>query len=86
MSFLLSSNILLDVDFMPKLSDFGLARLRPHSTNHSLTITLATSLHSNMGYLPEEYTRAGRLSFSLDVYSLGMVIATKLYFKAVVTT
>lgn len=69
-----SSNILLDIDLMPKLSDFGLARLRPHSANHNLTITLVTSLHSNMGYLPEEYTRAGRLSFSLDVYSLGMVI------------
>ncbi|XP_040886526.1 interleukin-1 receptor-associated kinase 3 isoform X2 [Toxotes jaculatrix] len=69
-----SSNILLDDALQPKLSDFGLARLRPHSTNQSCTITLDTSSHSNLGYLPEEYIRDGKLSFSLDVYSFGMVI------------
>uniref|UniRef100_A0A7N6B5G4 Interleukin-1 receptor-associated kinase 3 n=1 Tax=Anabas testudineus TaxID=64144 RepID=A0A7N6B5G4_ANATE len=69
-----SANILLDDDLQPKLSDFGLARLRPHSTSQHCTITLDTSYHSNLGYLPEEYIRDGKLSFSLDVYSFGMVI------------
>ncbi|XP_067283212.1 interleukin-1 receptor-associated kinase 3 isoform X2 [Pseudorasbora parva] len=69
-----SSNILLDGHLQPKLSDFGLARLRPHSVNQSCTIVIDTGSHSNLGYLPEEYIRDGKLSVKLDVYSLGMVI------------
>lgn len=34
-----------------------------------------TASHSNLGYLPEEYIRDGKLSVKLDVYSLGMVSA-----------
>ncbi|XP_059182149.1 interleukin-1 receptor-associated kinase 3 [Centropristis striata] len=69
-----SANILLDEALQPKLSNFGLARLRPHSAKQQCTITLDTRAHSNLGYLPEEYIRDGKLSFSLDVYSFGMVI------------
>ncbi|XP_073694798.1 interleukin-1 receptor-associated kinase 3 [Garra rufa] len=69
-----SSNILLDERLQPKLSDFGLARLRPHSVDQSCTIVMDTASHSNLGYLPEEYIRDGKLSVKLDVYSLGMVI------------
>lgn len=68
-----SSNILLDEQLQPKLSDFGLARLRPHSVDQSCTIVMDTASHSNLGYLPEEYIRDGKLSVKLDVYSLGMV-------------
>uniref|UniRef100_A0A672K1V9 Interleukin-1 receptor-associated kinase 3-like n=1 Tax=Sinocyclocheilus grahami TaxID=75366 RepID=A0A672K1V9_SINGR len=69
-----SSNILLDEHLQPKLSDFGLACLRPHSVDQSCTIVLDTASHSNLCYLPEEYIRDGKLSVKLDVYSLGMVI------------
>ncbi|XP_047186564.1 interleukin-1 receptor-associated kinase 3 isoform X2 [Scophthalmus maximus] len=69
-----STNVLLDDALQPKLSDFGLARLRPHSATQYCTVTLDTSSHSNLGYLPEEYIRDGKLSASLDVYSFGMVI------------
>uniref|UniRef100_A0A8D3DN98 Protein kinase domain-containing protein n=1 Tax=Scophthalmus maximus TaxID=52904 RepID=A0A8D3DN98_SCOMX len=68
-----STNVLLDDALQPKLSDFGLARLRPHSATQYCTVTLDTSSHSNLGYLPEEYIRDGKLSASLDVYSFGMV-------------
>lgn len=64
----------------PKLSDFGLARLRPHSVDQSCTIVMDTGSHSNLGYLPEEYIRDGKLSVKLDVYSLGMVSSAP-YFK-----
>ncbi len=70
-----SSNILLDEHLQPRLSDFGLARLRPHSVDQSCTIVMYTASHSNLGYLPEEYIRDGKLSVKLDVYSLGMVSA-----------
>ncbi|KAK9525371.1 hypothetical protein VZT92_016085 [Zoarces viviparus] len=66
-----SANILLDDALQPKLSDFGLARLRPHSANQNCTVTRS---HSNLGYLPEEYIRDSKLSVSLDVYSFGMVV------------
>uniref|UniRef100_A0A7N8XC82 Interleukin-1 receptor-associated kinase 3 n=1 Tax=Mastacembelus armatus TaxID=205130 RepID=A0A7N8XC82_9TELE len=69
-----SGNVHLDDALQPKLSDFGLAHLRPHSLTQSCTITLNTGSHSNLGYLPEEYIRDGKLSFSLDVYSFGMVM------------
>ncbi|KAG9280305.1 interleukin-1 receptor-associated kinase 3 [Astyanax mexicanus] len=69
-----SSNILLDEHLQPKLSDFGMARLRPHSVNQSCTITMNTTSHGNLGYLPEEYIRDGKLSVKLDIYSIGMVI------------
>lgn len=75
-----SSNILLDEHMQPKLSDFGLAHLRPHSVDQSCTIVMDTSSHSNLGYLPEEYIRDGKLSVKLDVYSLGMVSSAS-YFK-----
>lgn len=77
MTSLHSANILLDDNLQPKLSDFGLGRLRPQSTNQHRTITLDTSNHTNLGYLPEEYIRDGKLTFNLDVYSFGMVIITK---------
>ncbi|XP_054608782.1 interleukin-1 receptor-associated kinase 3 isoform X2 [Dunckerocampus dactyliophorus] len=69
-----SSNILLDKDMQPKLSDFSSARLRPHPAGQSHTVTLHTSCHGNLDYLPEEYIRHGKLSCSLDVYSFGMVV------------
>ncbi|KAI4897649.1 hypothetical protein NFI96_025735 [Prochilodus magdalenae] len=69
-----SSNILLDECLQPKLSDFGMARLRPHSVNQSCTISMGITCRSNLGYLPEEYIRDGKLSVKLDIYSLGMVI------------
>lgn len=68
-----SSNILLDECLQPKLSDFGMARLRPHTVNQSWTITMVTGPRSNLAYLPEEYIRDGKLSVKLDIYSLGMV-------------
>ncbi|XP_061524090.1 interleukin-1 receptor-associated kinase 3 isoform X2 [Phycodurus eques] len=69
-----SSNVLLDDDLQPKLSDFGLARLRPHSVNRHHTITLDVGSHGNPEYLPEEYLRSGKLSTSLDVFSFGTVV------------
>ncbi|TRY57522.1 hypothetical protein DNTS_023475 [Danionella cerebrum] len=69
-----SSNVLLDENLEAKLSDYGVAHLRPHSIDQSCTVSMDTTSHCNLGYLPEEFIRDGKLSVKLDIYSLGMVI------------
>ncbi|XP_051120101.1 LEAF RUST 10 DISEASE-RESISTANCE LOCUS RECEPTOR-LIKE PROTEIN KINASE-like 2.1 isoform X1 [Andrographis paniculata] len=65
-------NILLDENFNPKISDFGLARLHP--TNESF-INL-TGARGTMGYMAPEifYRNMGGISYKADIYSFGMML------------
>ncbi|KAL3508506.1 hypothetical protein ACH5RR_027907 [Cinchona calisaya] len=64
-----ASNILLDEDFNPKLSDFGLAKLAPTGDkNHVSTRVMGT-----YGYCAPEYALTGQLTSKSDVYSFGVV-------------
>ncbi|KAF8671015.1 hypothetical protein HU200_050294 [Digitaria exilis] len=69
---LLPHNILLDYNFNPKISDFGLAKL---CTRDQSIITLTTA-RGTMGYIaPELYSRNfGDVSYKSDVYSFGMLV------------
>ncbi|KAL2475586.1 Protein kinase superfamily protein [Abeliophyllum distichum] len=63
------SNILLDEQFNPKLSDFGLAKLGPTGEqDHVLTRVMGT-----YGYCAPEYAQTGKLTTKSDVYSFGVV-------------
>lgn len=65
-----SSNILLDDDFNPKLSDFGLAKLGPvGDKTHVSTRVMGTH-----GYCAPDYARSGRLTAKSDIYSFGVVL------------
>ncbi|KAL8537975.1 hypothetical protein ACS0TY_000066 [Phlomoides rotata] len=65
-------NILLDDKFIPKISDFGLAKF--YSTDKK-TVTL-TAARGTIGYVaPELINRGfGRVSYKADVYSFGMLL------------
>ncbi|KAG8367236.1 hypothetical protein BUALT_Bualt16G0051600 [Buddleja alternifolia] len=65
-------NILLDDNFNPKISDFGLAKF--YSTEHN-TVTL-TAARGTIGYVaPELINRSiGSVSYKADVYSFGMLL------------
>ncbi|CAJ2656994.1 unnamed protein product [Trifolium pratense] len=63
-----ASNILLDSDLVPKISDFGLAKLYDDKKTH-----ISTRVAGTIGYLAPEYAMRGHLTEKADVFSFGVV-------------
>ncbi|CAN6174021.1 unnamed protein product [Urochloa humidicola] len=63
-------NILLDSQYVAKLSDFGLARL----IDHDIQSKTASIVVGTLGYLDPEFPNVGRRSSKSDVYSFGIVL------------
>ncbi|KAM3684238.1 hypothetical protein ACJW31_11G029100 [Castanea mollissima] len=63
-----ASNILLDSDLIPKISDFGLAKLYDDKKSH-----ISTRVAGTIGYLAPEYAMRGHLTEKADVFAFGVV-------------
>ncbi|KAB2601359.1 LRR receptor-like serine/threonine-protein kinase RFK1 [Pyrus ussuriensis x Pyrus communis] len=63
-----ATNVLLDEDLNPKISDFGLAKLDEEEKTH-----ISTRVAGTIGYMAPEYALWGHLTYKADVYSFGVV-------------
>ncbi|KAI3457606.1 hypothetical protein Pfo_014269 [Paulownia fortunei] len=64
-----ATNVLLDKNLIPKISDFGLAKLDEEDNTH-----ISTRVAGTFGYMAPEYAMRGYLTDKADVYSFGVVL------------
>lgn len=65
-----AANILLDEDFNPKLSDFGLAKVGPVGDRTHVS----TRVMGTFGYCAPDYAVSGKLTLKSDIYSFGVLL------------
>ncbi|KAB2616043.1 leucine-rich repeat receptor-like serine/threonine-protein kinase [Pyrus ussuriensis x Pyrus communis] len=64
-----ATNVLLDKNLNPKISDFGLAKLDEEDNTH-----ISTRIAGTFGYMAPEYAMRGYLTDKADVYSFGILV------------
>ncbi|KAM1343726.1 hypothetical protein PS2_007823 [Malus domestica] len=64
-----ATNVLLDKNLKPKISNFGLAKLNEEDNTH-----ISTRIAGTYGYMAPEYAMRGYLTDKADVYSFGILV------------
>ncbi|KAH7436713.1 hypothetical protein KP509_05G032300 [Ceratopteris richardii] len=67
-------NILLDKNFVSKLSDAGLARCIPNNMTFDRTVYNETNPVGTLAYIDPDYVRTGTFGPHSDIFALGIVI------------
>ncbi|XP_008232891.1 PREDICTED: U-box domain-containing protein 33 [Prunus mume] len=70
------ANILLDDNFVSKLSDFGISRLlsRGEGSSNNTTLYCRTDPKGTFAYIDPEFLSSGELTPKSDVYSFGIIL------------
>ncbi|KAJ7965890.1 Receptor-like protein kinase [Quillaja saponaria] len=66
-----STNILLDVNYHPKVADFGIAKVLQARGGKDSTTTVIAGTY---GYLAPEYAYSSKATTKCDVYSFGVIL------------